>query len=439
MGSKTVRKTLKKSSSKTSRSKKISRRNTSKQSVYVSKKRTSKKVKYNTSFLNRIPDNVSDTDYMHKSNIVKAARKIFNKLALYDEVICCAQMQSGKTDVMKRLIYIIKNYRNDLDKMGINVSRNNIYLVICASSVNLKNQLEKKLPEIRGKIFHLNNLIPLIKNKFEHENLLNCMSDSSLIIYDECHCDAKQKSLIDNFRNLLDTTAQRNYTNYLRVGFSATPYEQIKAGYPRVIMHPDSGYYGIVQMFESMIKQGSGDSIVIRQSKDIREKDECIDLFTEITIENYYYIFRLPKYYCYDIIINNIEKEFTKRGFKVDSYIYDMAYSDDINYMISSKPRKPTIIYIKDKLRMGEYLNTEYVYMVHDDSNNSHSHTTVQSLLGRCCGYNKKNNQTIIYCDIVKAWQHYKWIINKYSVKTIPTDAKYINNETGKTSNACIY
>ena len=135
----------------------------------------------------------------------------------------------------------------------------------------------------------------------------------------------------------------------------------------------------------------------------------------------------------------NIEKQFKLHGSGLDTYIYDMNYKGNINELLDIKPTKPTLIYLKDKLRMGEYLNTEYVYLVHDDPTNNYTHTTAQSLIGRCCGYNKQSHNTIIYCDYEKAWQHYRWIINNYDIDHIPTNSKYIlKNKTG-TKNICIY
>ena len=61
---------------------------------------------------------------------------------------------------------------------------------------------------------------------------------------------------------------------------------------------------------------------------------------------------------------------------------------------------------------------------VHDSPNNSHTHTTVQGLVGRMCGYNANHN-AIMYCDLEKVIDHYEWIKSGYSEDKIPT-AKYI-------------
>lgn len=385
------------------------------------------------SFLYHIPSDAKEDDYYHNENIVDAAAGILKKLVKYDEIVCCAQMQSGKTDVMKRLIFLINKYNDKVKEMGVEIDKFNIYLVICASSLGLKEQLKSKLPEIKHKIFHLNDICNFIKNKYENESRLTEMADSGLIIFDECHCDAEQQKLIDKFRILLDHTAKINKTSFHRVGFSATPYEQIISNFPKVIMEPSTNYYGMKQMFESSNQ-------VIFQAKNLENEKECKDLMDEIEIIDMYYIIRLPgRKVSEDAVMHNMQKLLKKHGHNVDSYVYDMEYKQNINELLKEKPIKPTIIYLKDKMRMGEYLNTKHVYMVHDDPKNLYTHTTAQSLIGRCCGYNKKSHGTVIYCDYEKAYQHYQWIISGYHIEQIPYNAKYIKKSTGETKDICIY
>ena len=386
-------------------------------------------------FLYKVPEDKTNKDYHHNDNIVKAAANIFKKLTKYDEVLTAAEMQSGKTDVMKRIIYIVQKYNDSIKELGINIDKHNIYLIICASSLNLKNQLREKLPEIKHRIYHLNDVSTFLKNSFEYESLFISMADSSLIIFDECHCDAEIGKLIDKFRNNIDKIAKENKTTYHKIGFSASPYEQIISKFSKVIMQPGKGYYGLKQMFKSY-----NNIPLIFQAKNLSDENECDNLFNEIIICNYYYIFRLPPSKTnQDIVMCNIEKQFKKSKSNLDTYIYDMNHKTNINELLSTKPSKPIVIYLKDKLRMGEYLNTKNVYMVHDDPNNMYTHTTIQSLIGRCCGYNKEVHQTIIYCDLEKAWQHYQWIKHGYDIKHIPSECKYVMKNKKRNKNKCIY
>ena len=393
-------------------------------------------------FLYNIPSDIKLTDYHHKANIVDCVASIIKKFKKYDEVVAVAEMQSGKTEVMKRLIYVVNNYNDKIKNMNIGIDKHNVYVIICASCTNLKQQLKTKLPEITHKIFHLNDIQSIIKNIFEYESLLTTMADSGLIIFDESHCDAEKDKLIDKFRTMLDKYAKENDTTYHKIGFSATPYEQILAGYPKIIMKPGENYYGIRQMFETCRSTAFNKGLlpILFQAKNLSIVSECEQLFSEIIICNFYYIFRLPgNKSAEEAMMLNLEKQFKIQGAKFDSYVYDMTYTTNINELLNSKPVKPTIIYLKDKLRMGEYLNTKFVYMVHDDPNNTHVHTTAQSLVGRCCGYDKKSHQTIIYCDYQKAYNHYKWIINNYDIDHIPANAKYIDKKNGTTKDICIF
>jgi len=391
------------------------------------------------------PKNVTNTDYLHKDNIVNAAADVIKKFMEYNEssdtkesssqseVVLIAEMQSGKTEVMRRLVYLIKQHNNKLRGLGINIDRSNIFVILSTSSINLRDQLKEKIPEIRHCIYHLPEVNNWTKNLYESESLMLSMCESSLIIIDESHCDAEVGHIMHNFRTTLHELSNQNSTTFYTLSVSASPYEQIKAKYPKVIMHPGPNYYGLRQMFYSKIP-------VLYQAKKLSNSDECGQLFREINICDYYYIFRLSdRKELVDQMITNLESEFRNRRIGIDTIIYDMSYRENINDFIKNKPSKPTLIYLKDKLRMGEYLNTKYVYLVHDDPTNTYTHTTIQSLIGRCCGYNKKSNYTLIYCDLMKAFQHYKWIKNDYSIKYIPSDAKYIDKRTKQVNEKCIY
>lgn len=375
--------------------------------------------------------------FIHVPNVVKTASSIVKKLIKNTEVVCCAEMQSGKTQVMARLIYLINIYNNKLCNIGIDIYRTNIFIIICASSINLKEQLQCMLPSIKNNIYHLNDIQKIIKNKYSNFRLIDAMVDHSLIMMDECHCDAEINSTIYNFRKILIERSKINNTISYIVGFSATPYEQIFVSVPKVIMYPGPGYYGLTQMFKPKYTPDP----IIRQTKNLTKLNECLKLILEINIGTYYYIFRLSsKKSSDDVIINNLYNCFknNSKDLSVDTYIYDMHCAESINDIVKIRPNKIMLIFIKDKLRMGEYLDTTHVYMVHDDLN-TYTHTTAQSLLGRCCGYDKESDHVIIYCDYNKAFDHYLWIKNKYDKDKIPSDSKYIKDDLSGLKAECFY
>jgi len=62
--------------------------------------------------------------------------------------------------------------------------------------------------------------------------------------------------------------------------------------------------------------------------------------------------------------------------------------------------------------------------MVHDTAE-SKVDTTVQSLLGRCCGYGK-NQDIEIYCDYDSALKYKNWVESDYDLKLVPNKSKNI-------------
>ena len=357
----------------------------------------------------------------HQPNVVKTARRIFEKFMVDREVICCAEMQSGKSEVMKRVVEIVMEENKFLKKNKIAIDKNNVYVILCASSVDLKTQLCGKVERIKHHVYHINDIVRFMKNVDIYQDLFLEMSDNSLVMFDECHCDAEQKKTIDKFRKIQKQISKKNNTVFYRLGFSATPYEQITIGYSKVIMKPGDDYYGIRQMFEREIP-------ILYPAKKLTEYDQCVELFNEIDILPMYYIFRLPKkIISMEEMMSNIMIFLKEKKISFNSLIYDMKSSKNINQIVKKEPTKMTIIFIKDKLRMGEYLDTTNVYLAHDSYENSFAHTTVQSLLGRCCGYGKYNHNVLIYCDYEKAEYHYDWVTNKYSVEYMPP-AKYLGS-----------
>lgn len=385
-------------------------------------------------FLNKTPPYIKENDYHHNKNNISCSKKLFKKLKKHKEVICLAQMQSGKTEVMKRIIYIVKNENEKLKKFGIDIDRSNISVIICASSLGLKEQLKEKLSEIKHKIYHLPEINKYLKDPHEYESILTEMVNCGLVMFDECHSDAEEDSIIDKFRKKLDELAKENGTKYYKIGFSATAYMHVAADYPVVVMNPSADYYGLREMFAKKVP-------TVFPAKNLSDPNECEALFHEIVVHDLYFIIRLPpKKSEQNLVQKNIENEFRKQKIGFDSNIYDMNEKDNINELyLNHKPSKPVVIYIKDKLRMGENFNTEYVYLVHDDPKNMYAHTTAQSLIGRCCGYNKKTHQTLIYCDYDKAIEHCRWIQHDYNINYLPKKCKYVLKDGAGTTDKCIF
>lgn len=378
-----------------------------------------------------------DNTYVDESNIITTVTKLFRKLKNNFEVLCCAEMQSGKSEVMRRIAHLIKIYPKEISsylKYDIDITK--VFIIISTSSVGLKTQLQSHIPHIAKHIYHINDINSMIESRGQFEitgrHTLIDMSMNSLIIFDECHADVELNSIIAKLRYKLDTINKIPTDRYKIIGFSATPYEQIYYGVDKVIMQPGDNYYGVKKMYK--LKK-------IHQAYDLSVIDNIYELFLSNFIGNLYYVFRLPAdKKITDSWINNIRNTFIdineclyKKTVSVDTYIYDKDDNYDINVnLLNNRPTNPTFIFLKDKMRMGCYLNTKYIVLVHDDPVNQFAHTTVQSLLGRCCGYDKLNHSVEIYCDKNQADEHYEWIRNNFHRENIPSKVKYLKK-------SCIY
>lgn len=98
-----------------------------------------------SSFLHKCPSKIpKDAVYCHKPNIVKSAAKVLDKLRSNEEVVVVAEMQVGKSELMKRVIYVINKYNDKLKDYGVCIDKYNVYVVICASS-GIKRTSQSKI------------------------------------------------------------------------------------------------------------------------------------------------------------------------------------------------------------------------------------------------------------------------------------------------------
>ena len=78
---------------------------------------------------------------------------------------------------------------------------------------------------------------------------------------------------------------------------------------------------------------------------------------------------------------------------------YDKRQMDDITNI---KPNNLTFIFVKNKWRASVTFDKQYIISMHDVPKNGKVSVTLQSFLGRACGYNA-NVKCSIYCDLENA------------------------------------
>jgi hypothetical protein len=341
-------------------------------------------------------------------------------------------MQSGKSDVIKRVIEL---YNNNKDFFENILKIENIFVILLASDVGLKQNSQSEFYNFISydQVLHLDdiNLITeyLINPKKKYKmfsnlkQIVNKIKSNCLIIFDEAHSDQEVKSTIDIFRKAIGAEFNNFTNNNIKIlNVSATAYEHILTDMPKIILKPTLEYYGLRKMLENN---------KVFQSLDLTIFENYVefinDIIFKLTIENN----SLPHQYIIIRVQNTVKEQLLRQNIKLydktnnfDIESYNMFSKNDINDILQKKPKKTTIIIIKGRLTKGHRIIKEHIMAVCDIPYNCFTHTTVQGLIGRMCGYNANQN-ALIYCDIEKVINHYNWIKSGYNKNSLP-DAKYI-------------
>lgn len=74
-------------------------------------------------------------------------------------------------------------------------------------------------------------------------------------------------------------------------------------------------------------------------------------------------------------------------GWDVINYDQSTSHSININVLLSTRPLRPTVIFLKGMIRMGKQVKKQFVLFCLETSKAAKTDTILQGLLGRCCGY----------------------------------------------------
>jgi hypothetical protein len=388
----------------------------------------------------------SKTKYHQDPEIIACVKDIMNKFINLQELLLLAETQSGKSDVIKRIVELFKEFPEEFKKY-FNID--NIFVLICCSDNKLRDQLYNKhlkdyLP--RDHVMHLGYMSKITKTidkitnnpsneKPTHEQsiiieITNKMHKRSLIIFDEAHCDMEVRRTVDNLRKLLDIsyTCAPKEPSIKILNISATPFVLSNRNMPEVELTNRKDY-----MFDNNKIFHSYD--LINNSNGF--KDFMNDVTEELNKKSYqigYYIIRVNNDKEEKALSRNVASFLTKGTYKIVPYNMDSDFDINEKYL-NHAPAFVTFIIIKDMLRQGATITKTHIIAVHDAINNSHTHTTYQGLLGRMTGYDA-NKKALVFCDIVKAKEQLKWIKSKYKKEFIPNHARYIL-KNGSVSKNC--
>jgi hypothetical protein len=350
-------------------------------------------------------------------NQYKAAIEILDYyLCGCQSVILAAQMQSGKTGVVRYLIHNILRTSNSFHIK----SPDQIFFICGMNDNDLRSQA----------IREFKNLLPS-KNILFSKQLQNYgafETNVALVIIDESHYAAEKNSQVDKFLKRVSC-----YSPYI-LSVSATCMAEIATSKDNdrgiVYLKPGPDYYSVDELFERKL---------IYQSVDITNN---MDGFAELVEDEYefqmdrdlkkYNIVRLPSQWYYrDIIdcLSHMDINYLNYHSLIDISEEGHYHIDinDFNDMVKEPPEKFTIIWIYGSLRAGKQLNTTHIGFVHDTAK-SKPDTIAQSLLGRIMGYGKKKYRVKCYTDIESANLIRTWFVNMFDETKIPKGSKCVLN-----------
>lgn len=312
-----------------------------------------------------------------------------------------APTQWGKTDVINYLTRIMRN-NESLTK----IKKENIFIFTGMSDNDWKKQTKERLhPDFHDNIFHS----PTIKNM---KKKIKSINDDIFLIWDESHT----ASSIDNTISK-EIKCLRNGDLFRKNIYLLT----LSASSPVEIKHVEilqketpEGTYSVRDMV--MVKKVPlnndytsiktlFDNDRIRESEKISE-EFILQVLTDMfkMKKTRYHIIRVHgrNYEKNKDIINDINKDYFDNYFDIIEWNSKTKNNRDINTILEKKPEIDTIIIIKEMFRSAKTLNDKHIGILVDRCNKTKTSTTMQSFLGRSCGYNRSKD-TVIYTNIDNA------------------------------------
>lgn len=384
--------------------------------------------------------------YVFDNQIETAKEIIYNFYTRQNRwCLLFAEMQSGKSGTFFSIPYIISRNNVLTKKLGIDMCGDeiNVYLLTGMNEKELIEQFETDISNFTGmnikkNILHNSEMRKFLTKKesdWSTDDILviNKMRKNSLILIDESHYGSDKSQILNQFLTKIlgispngeNITLEKN--NVYVVSISATPMaEFINANVSEfkkkiVSLKNAEGYCGITEMFKN-------DKIF--KSYDLKDTKSVNSFLDKIVgyKKNGYILVRCTEKQKVKILNEIGERTLDFRVIDYDQYSKSRILDNmGINDILQNEPSKKTLIFLKGLLRAGKRVDTRNVLMMHDTAE-SKVDTTVQSLLGRCCGYNK--NSTIeIYCDYDSAKKYKDWVESGYDIKKVPNKSKNIKGE----------
>lgn len=362
----------------------------------------------------------------------KIAQEYFYKTTRYG--VLCAQMQSGKTGCIGNLAYLIANNPDLNAEMKIDNEGKNIFLITTLNFNDVSEQIKRyfisfsDIPNIEYNVLKLSDLSRILKTykkdiTYSDSKIIKSIRKNALIILDESHLVSDTEQTVEKFYKEIigikmsfekDDKRYADTNNLYFLSVSATPMaETLSKGYQGVqkmyfTLDVDKNeYWGAVEMLNN---NKVFDSFSLSSLTGRRELFKIID-----NAPNFSYILVRVSGQSNE----TLKKFLSRKGIKVSEYTQKQLES--INLLILNQPpEEKEVILLKQKLRASIQINTEHISVVFDNFSKQ-SDVTVQSLLGRCCGYDK-NKSIIIYTNKKAVVTYANWVNNDFDIRYVGAD-----------------
>eukprot|EP00949_MAST-11_sp_MAST-11-sp1_P004818 g4818.t1 len=383
--------------------------------------------------------------YVHDNQCKAAEEILMHWLNGNRWVVLFAEMQSGKTGVMRYLAWLL----NDKGEHGVKLrtrlglqesaGADGVVEVIQHTHDNdLREQTKRELgplSEGRAKASSTgaseNPIVPE-GNIIHGQNLKtkNWKKSGKAIFFDESHFgSAKDHTIPKDMEEKgiplhVDLQSMEQRKTFV-LSVSATPFTELEFQERRAIVKLKAGanYYSAKDMSERRLLFNNKD-FTEKSGKGISWKP-CETIVTGL--QNYLMDARKDKtglagrkhdsgLFMFIRIITrenckganmrpDMIRSFGRKGFRVLEYDSANEKKEKVNLdkLLLAAPKKDTVIFIKNYLKTGKQLNTTHVGVVMDMPLQSKGprnvDTVVQGLVGRCCGYNKKEHNVRVITD----------------------------------------
>ena len=350
-------------------------------------------------------------------------------------LLLIARTQSGKTGIASAIIQEFSKSRETY------VPIENIYLITGVSSKEWVDQTKARMPPmLRSRVFHR----PHLTQKFLTD-LKN--KQNVLIITDEIQVAATKTQTLD--RVFIDA-GLTNIDHMLRndiklVEITATPdgtaYDMAawKQHGAKMVVDPGEGYTSSYDLLlQNRIR--SAERLEHEPTKDYNPFESIREDMATFKTPKYHIVRASTYLNNFTQTVKNLMKAFGNTEYKY--LLFDQTSKQkDINVILCTKPAKHTFILIKETLRCAKSLVKTHLGILYDrvvESGLMSNSTIVQSLLGRCTGYDD-NGESIVYTDI-ESIERYEALWDSEFDETVSWRSKTTrigkkiadpNNETG--------